>query len=396
MQPGYLDVEGEASNQPGRLIIGPDLPLRHLSQLNHRWALLGTATALVLMVVVVLGFGDATVQRSSASSLTTAFTPVFLAPTVQMRPLTRHRQQLVTTSSSNTLHGRPRSSLQMQTGEEAPDNYRDRKAWATQEKKNSQEEWPHARHPDKRERKQNLHYSRRKESEAREGAEAVDPAEQEDGAPGAEPEAEPREWPTDEDEFVRLATDGGLAKVEAEREAEDVATAEAVTMFAMMDLDGDGVVTEKEFATYLAAFSYTQSASSRIFKALDANGDGEISVSEVCEMVNFVHGASNASPSALDGSGVSKAEVSELVRRRRDEADRMFDIIDQNGDGEISGTELKTYLVGVGYSKIAAESVLRSLDTNDDGIISRFELFDGFEKYSALRTKCLSASRDWH
>jgi len=73
----------------------------------------------------------------------------------------------------------------------------------------------------------------------------------------------------------------------------------------------------------------------------------------------------------------------------------MFDIIDGNGDGQISAMELKTYLVGAGYTKIAAESVLRSLDSNDDGIISRFELFDGFEKYSALRTKCLTASRDW-
>jgi len=304
-----------------------------------------------------LGFGGATAQRSSVNSAITAFTPDFLAPTLQRRPLTMHWQQLVTPSSSNAVHGRTRSSLQMHADEEAKDNYWNRAEWATQQKKKSQEEFPTMNYIDK-------YYSHIKDDEAA--------------------------FPVPQGgERTPLLT---KSEEECLLDGDCVATAEALTMFAMMDLDGDGVVTEEEFKTYLAAFTYTLSASSRIFKALDANGDGEISVGEVHEMVRFVQDDSTAGPSALDRSGVSKAEISLLVRRRREEANRMFDIIDGNGDGQISATELKTYLVGVGYTEIAAESVLRSLDSNDDGIISRFELFDGFEKYSALRTKCLTAA----
>lgn len=161
---------------------------------------------------------------------------------------------------------------------------------------------------------------------------------------------------------------------------EDTAAVEAVTMFAMMDLDGNGVVSEAEFRTYLARFSYTESASTRIFKALDANGDGEICVDEVRELASFADGNSN---SALGKN--RKFGDAVLVEARRSESDRMYDTIDDNGDGEISSAELRTYLMGNGYTEIASDAVLRSLDSNDDGKLCRSELSDGFEKYSKMR-----------
>ena len=63
----------------------------------------------------------------------------------------------------------------------------------------------------------------------------------------------------------------------------------------------------------------------------------------------------------------------------------MFDAMDINSDGEISSVELGDYLLDHGYTAIASDAVLRSLDSNEDGALSRTELRTGFLKYSALR-----------
>jgi len=198
----------------------------------------------------------------------------------------------------------------------------------------------------------------------------------------------------------RLASLSGHIKDEAragvrqrliqEKESEDNAAVEALTMFAMMDLDGDGVVTEEEFRAYLARFSYTEAASTRIFKiftALDADENGEISVEKVRTLIGslvdlayFVEGSS----------------IAPWTKVGHAEADRIFDDIDANGDGEISSTELHSYLKRIGYSEIASDNVLRSLDSNDDGKLSRSEVSDGFKKYLALREAVMTLVNPGH
>lgn len=175
-----------------------------------------------------------------------------------------------------------------------------------------------------------------------------------------------------------------------EKESEDNAAVEALTMFAMMDLDGDGVVTEEEFRAYLARFSYTEAASTRIFKiftALDVDENGEISIEKVRALIGslvdlayFVEGSS----------------IAPWTKVGHAEADRIFDDIDANGDGEISSTELHSYLKRIGYSEIASDNVLRSLDSNDDGKLSRSEVYDGFKKYLALREAVMTLVNPGH
>lgn len=145
--------------------------------------------------------------------------------------------------------------------------------------------------------------------------------------------------------------------------------ADALTMLAVMDLDGNGGVSPAEFGDYLAQYSYTEKASQKIFSALDANGDGEISLEELTRLASFA----------------SAAPAPELVEQVNAEADAMFDAIDINQDGSISSAELGGHLMDIGYTAIASDAVLRSLDSNKDGVLSRIELRTGFLKYSALR-----------
>lgn len=327
-QPEHLDVEGGASNQPVRSITDPGLPPRHWFRCEPRWALMGTATALLLMVVVVIGFGETASPRSSVNSHITAFTPGLLSPSIQRRPLTMHRPTPVTLSSSTLME------LDKKTGER------------------------------------------------RKGAKTLLSASGPESSRGS-----PTLTKEDEEKGYLAAVAAGdfgpatrpTFLTEEATEKEDPA-AVAMTMFAMMDLDGNGVVSEAEFRRYLARFKYTEAASTRIFKALDADGDGEISVGEISELATFVDENSNT---AL-GTGARFSDAL-LIEARRSKADKIFDIVDENGDGEISSAELRAYLMADGYTEIASDAVLHSLDSNDDGKLSRTELSDGFEKYSKMR-----------
>jgi len=350
-QPEHLDVEGGASNQPVRSITDPGLPPRHWFRCEPRWALMGTATALLLMVVLVLGFGETASPRSSVNSHITAFTPGLLTPSIQRRPLIMHRPTPVTLSSSTLME-------------------LDEK---TEERRKGAETLLSASGPESSWGLPTL----TKEDEEKGYLAAVAAG---DFAPST------RALPTltKEDEgkgylAAVAAGDFGPATRPMFLTEEDPA-AVGMTMFAMMDLDGNGVVSEAEFRRYLARFKYTEAASTRIFKALDADGDGEISVGEISELATFVDENSNT---AL-GTGARFSDAL-LVEARRSKADKIFDIVDENGDGEISSAELRAYLMADGYTEIASDAVLHSLDSNDDGKLSRSELCDGFEKYSKMR-----------
>ena len=65
------------------------------------------------------------------------------------------------------------------------------------------------------------------------------------------------------------------------------------------------------------------------------------------------------------------------------EADEVFDAIDANGDGAISLEELRSHLAGLGYSSAAVQAMFDGLDTNGDRSVSRDELRAGFQRSSS-------------
>lgn len=147
--------------------------------------------------------------------------------------------------------------------------------------------------------------------------------------------------------------------------------ADAEAAFRLLDLDGDGEITDAELKSYLKEFNYSGSAIEKIYAALDMDGCGIIHLEDLQDGL-------------AEYCRCSKCEAT-FVAEVHAEADGMFDLVDTDGDGTISVGEMRNHLLKNGYTEAASDAVFRSLDTDGNGTLDRVELRDGFLKYSMLR-----------
>ena len=86
--------------------------------------------------------------------------------------------------------------------------------------------------------------------------------------------------------------------------------------------------------------------------------------------------------SAEELCGVLPDDVCEQIY---EDADAVFTVIDEDGDGSITVTELTNHLSKAGYNDKAIETVFSKLDTDSDGELTNEELRKGFLNFSPLR-----------
>ena len=98
-------------------------------------------------------------------------------------------------------------------------------------------------------------------------------------------------------------------------------------LFAKLDTDGDGQISQSEFETALGADGVDTSSADALFAKLDANGDGSISQSELASAKRG-HVTITTTPAVRSqAGGVVRAKPARRAvvvgrRRRRDHADR--------------------------------------------------------------------------
>lgn len=74
------------------------------------------------------------------------------------------------------------------------------------------------------------------------------------------------------------------------------------------------------------------------------------------------------------------------VEQIHKDADTIFSVIDNNGDGSISLEELTNHMKQAGYADDAVSKIFRKLDINNDGGVSQEEFRAGLVQYSPLRS----------
>merc|ERR1719149_333003 len=78
--------------------------------------------------------------------------------------------------------------------------------------------------------------------------------------------------------------------------------------------------------------------------------------------------------------------IPDVCQQIEADADAVFSVIDENGDGGISRVELMQHLTKAGYKTEAVNMLFDKLDTNKDDELSREELRAGFLQYTPLRS----------
>lgn len=154
--------------------------------------------------------------------------------------------------------------------------------------------------------------------------------------------------------------------------------ADADAVFSVVDIDGDGSITQSELQEHLSKAGYNDAAINVIFDKLDIDADGIITRTEL--RAGFLkYTPLREAP----GLGSYNAE---FINEIHADADALFNAIDTDGNGSISKEELRNHLKQFSqYTFKAISSIFKMLDANKDGNLERTELREAFVKYSALR-----------
>eukprot|EP00554_Chaetoceros_debilis_P012898 CAMPEP_0194112548 /NCGR_PEP_ID=MMETSP0150-20130528/12382_1 /TAXON_ID=122233 /ORGANISM="Chaetoceros debilis, Strain MM31A-1" /LENGTH=312 /DNA_ID=CAMNT_0038802221 /DNA_START=57 /DNA_END=995 /DNA_ORIENTATION=+ len=184
--------------------------------------------------------------------------------------------------------------------------------------------------------------------------------------------------------------------------------AEANLIFDTIDTNQDGGISNEELRTYLEGIGYSTECIRSLFTALDKNVDGVISREEMQFAfgnyeLNALYKAFGFLDDKMEVRDETYREAIESIRSTAQMdnvtsperltllADFLFEIIDIDGSGEIDAEELRSHFRKdgsftsfreVGHAtNISVESILKALDLNEDGVISRDEMREGFRQY---------------
>ncbi|CAE8617434.1 unnamed protein product [Polarella glacialis] len=138
--------------------------------------------------------------------------------------------------------------------------------------------------------------------------------------------------------------------------------------FALLNNDGDTMISKEEFRKGLATVGVTPDVADQLFKRFDPDGSGQLDKEEF-----FAY--------AAKGTG----EMRRLIRNGLLEADEGVDAVleafrawDVDGDGRIDPTELERVLVllNPSFTKTDMTKMMKAIDKNKDGSIDYEEFTD--------------------
>lgn len=172
--------------------------------------------------------------------------------------------------------------------------------------------------------------------------------------------------------------------------------AEADAVFAAMDADGNGRISPSELRDHLAGSGFSKKDVERFFNALDTNSDGQISRGELrsgfrrYEMANLRLALGLAAGPLCELA----QEADSLSDERAALASDLFDEIDANSDGSVSNSELRAHLESMGYGESTVAAIFASLDLDINGEISRDEMIACFARSEHAALRLAIAGRD--
>lgn len=139
----------------------------------------------------------------------------------------------------------------------------------------------------------------------------------------------------------------------------------AAEIFASLDTDGDGTVTEAEFAAARPS-DLSEDMAKNLYASFDADSSGSLTLAEYQAAMGDTSSSSTTSTTAASSTDAAKITA-------------MFNSLDTDGDGVVSAAEFAAAKPADVSSDMSAK-LFKSMDTDGDGSISSSEYEDAEKK----------------
>ena len=139
----------------------------------------------------------------------------------------------------------------------------------------------------------------------------------------------------------------------------------AAEIFASLDTDGDGTVTEAEFAAARPS-DLSEDMAKNLYASFDADSSGSLTLAEYQAAMGDTSSSSTTSTTAASSTDSAKITA-------------MFNSLDTDGDGVVSAAEFAAAKPADVSADMSAK-LFKSMDTDGDGSISSSEYEDAEKK----------------
>lgn len=140
-------------------------------------------------------------------------------------------------------------------------------------------------------------------------------------------------------------------------------------LFSAMDSDGNGAVSQSEMESYVQGQGGTADQADLLFTALDTSGSGSVNQDQMAETLKKSH-PHGPPPGPPPGEPPSSSDM----------ASNIVSALDTDGDGSVNEIELDSFVTTNGGTRDQADSVFAALNTSGTGSISQSDFAAALEK----------------
>jgi Ca2+-binding EF-hand superfamily protein len=136
-------------------------------------------------------------------------------------------------------------------------------------------------------------------------------------------------------------------------------------LISAIDTDGDGSISKSEMESYIESKGGTQSQTDALFSALDQNGSGSLTKAQLASDLQ------NAAPGGAQGArGHHHHHHHGSVASANDVASKLVQAMDTDADGSVSQSEFENLVTSLGGTTSEADADFAALDTQNGGSVT--------------------------
>lgn len=158
-------------------------------------------------------------------------------------------------------------------------------------------------------------------------------------------------------------------------------------LFSAMDSDGDGEVSQSEMETYIEGAGGTQAQADALYTSLDRNGSSGVTEIDMANAVSKSqqtqqpwHGHHHRHH-GMDGSNQGDRVANTLLQA-----------LDSNDDGSVSDSEFTNFMTANGVSPADAQNDFTALDSGNSGALTSADFAKAWQAYTSQSSGNILAS----